>query len=334
MFSEPSAGATSMPTPGPIVLAAGIGIGLPAGVGAAGPDRAHDVAVKTATMVSRRARLLNEGFGDRPSGDCTERGGAVGSRRRNYGLRTGTAVATVRRLWNRFILRTIKDPVSTSQGWNGVSMLGATRRVHWQEISSLDPVPGVYSWYFTPDFTDFDLRQLEASIGGPQSAGLIESFIQQHLLRYVREDPYEVDIRGSLKAPYSGQLHHRQTVSPDLLARLASEAGRCREIGAVLSAIVPVFCAPLYIGMARNLRTRLSTHKRLIMSLNEGAPAPPVSNEEDASVRDHSFANSVFVRGIPVSQLCVYILPLENPGLAIDVENLLNRISYPVIGRN
>lgn len=208
------------------------------------------------------------------------------------------------------------------------------RKIAWQDIAALSPaVPGVYAWYFAPRFSDYDLSRLEEKLQQGAGPSAVEDFLRRHLFKYLTEEPYDARIRGPLKAEYGGKLHHRQQISSELLQRLSSESGRCRELASILPRIAPLFCAPLYIGMAKeSLKKRLLSHKVLIQSMYEGATPRESPAEDDR--RDASFARSVHERGIPTDQLFVQVLPLENNQIAVDVENILNRLSYPVLGRN
>jgi hypothetical protein len=206
--------------------------------------------------------------------------------------------------------------------------------VPWQGIRDVGTQSGVYSWYFTPRFADRDLKELESTLESGGGTEAVESFLQKQLFGRLREDPYHAEISGQLKAKYSGQLDHVASITPGLLERLAAEPKRCRELGEVLTQIAPYFSSPLYIGMAKNLSSRLNTHKRLITAFHDGASPPPPTGDNDELRRDYSFAKSVYLRNLPVAQLFVQILPVMNPDLKVDVENVLNRISFPIFGRN
>ena len=93
----------------------------------------------------------------------------------------------------------------------------------------------------------------------------------------------------------------------------------------------PMFASPLYMGMAGDLRSRLATHKALIeryrrLYRQEGEPA------RDS---DSGFAWQVAKRRIPPDRLIVFTCTTAaDNNIAVDIENILNRIYYPILGRN
>jgi hypothetical protein len=206
--------------------------------------------------------------------------------------------------------------------------------IHWGAIGSVSEQPGVYAWYYNPRFATFDRKALEEALETDPQPSTVEAFIERHLFRYFKESPYEATIRGQLKATYVGELAETRLMSPDLARRLAEDAARRAVLWDALELMAPLFAAPLYIGMARNLRTRLRQHKSLIEGGLEKLHVSPQGNER--ITRDAGFATEVLRRRIPTERLSVFILtlPREAKETAADVENLLNRINYPVLGRN
>jgi hypothetical protein len=98
----------------------------------------------------------------------------------------------------------------------------------------------------------------------------------------------------------------------------------------VLSQAAPFFTAPLYIGMASNLRSRLLHHKKLITQFSDNPGS--VMGEEGGS----GFAKQVVARGFDPTQLfvaCIAIDDIESDE-QVDLENILNRINFPIFGRN
>jgi hypothetical protein len=204
----------------------------------------------------------------------------------------------------------------------------------WEAIGSASENPGVYAWYYRPRFTRFDRDALEKALGQENSASEIERFLTRHLFRYFEEAPYEATMQGPLKPTYSGSLLQTRSVTSELCQRLADDDRRRQTLWDALELMVPYFAAPLYIGMAKNLRTRLRGHKRLI----EGGLEKLSTNSRyvDDARRDISFASEVIRRRLALERLSVYTLelPQESRDSATDIENLLNRINFPVFGRN
>ena len=207
-------------------------------------------------------------------------------------------------------------------------------KLHWAAIGSAPEEPGVYAWYYTPRFTTYDRRSLEEALEDDPLPATIETFLERHLLRYFQETPYDATIRGPLKATYTGRLEEERAVTPDLARRLAEDSARRAILWDALETMAPYFAAPLYIGMARNLRTRLRQHKSLIEGGLEQLNVGPQSHSR--ANKDPGFAAEVLRRGLATERLSVYTLtlPAAASATATDVENLLNRINYPVLGRN
>lgn len=183
-------------------------------------------------------------------------------------------------------------------------------RLLWPEVASAPEMPGVYAWYYSPRFSTHDLDEVLSQLDTTPDAGLVSDFLQKRLLAYFAEDPYHVSVRGQLKPTYVGELSHQQVVAPDLAARLAQSPERLRHLGEAIKAFTPFFCAPLYIGMASNLRTRLRQHKSLISRALERPPSPAGRAFDQDS--DHSFATEIVRRRIPTESLSVYIMLLPN----------------------
>jgi hypothetical protein len=215
-----------------------------------------------------------------------------------------------------------------------VFVLGSKGPIYWPEINSVTEQPGVYAWYYGPRFTKFDRGALEEQLLHAPDPKCIEVFLTKRLFRYFEETPYEAIIQGPLKATYSGDLIENRSITSALSQRLAEMADRRTALWDALESMVPFFAAPLYIGMAKNLRTRLRTHKHLIEG---GLEKLRLNTRPDVtSKRDAGFAMEVLRRQLAIERLSVYVheLPAAAADSAVDVENLLNRINYPVLGRN
>lgn len=206
-------------------------------------------------------------------------------------------------------------------------------KIHWGAINSASEQPGVYAWYYSPRFTKFDRAALENALESGSTQGKIETFLDRYLLRYFKELPYEATMRGPLKPTFSGNITHQQAVTPDLAKRLAEDPMRREILWDAIESMAPFFSAPLYIGMAKNLRTRLRRHKSLIEG---GLEKLSTGSQTSDYSMDAGFASEILRRGLPTERLFVYVLPLpaEAKDTSIDMENLLNRINYPVLGRN
>lgn len=208
----------------------------------------------------------------------------------------------------------------------------------WSDLASAPASAGVYAWYYQPDITDFDLNEAISTIKTLRASDraaaerVAGEALNHRLFRYFREDPYQTVIEGPLKPTYRGSLEHAFEVSKGLVARIVDYPERLRDIRNILKNSAPIFASPLYIGMSSNLRARLITHKSLIeryrLARLRETPQPRDS--------DAGFAWQVAKREISPDRLLIftYATDTDDDGLAVDVENILNRLYYPILGRN
>lgn len=214
-------------------------------------------------------------------------------------------------------------------------MTGNIQKHLWADLADAPATSGVYAWYYSPEITDFDLERTISTARTATSRSDAEHAIRllmdDRIFRYFREEPYNAELTGPLKASFSGKLNHDATVSQSLVNRLADDPERLRAIRDVLALSAPMFASPLYIGMATVLRTRLARHKDLIEKYRSTAPRDGrISRSSDAG-----FAWQIAKRKIPPERLFVFTCSIAgDDGTAVDVENILNRICYPILGRN
>jgi hypothetical protein len=211
----------------------------------------------------------------------------------------------------------------------------------WGLLHQAPAGPGIYSWYYKPTITDFDLQEAIAEIRRRKEAdddagalATVRELLRSHVLEYFRQDDYSVRLAGPLKAPHYGSATHQQDPSEGLLRRIADDPERLYPLREILRATTPYFASPLYVGMSDSLKSRLQTHKQLIHRLRDaGLSVPDIGG---AQPEDAGFAKRVVARRIPPDQLMVAYceIPTLHSDLHTDAENLLNRMFYPVLGRN
>jgi len=205
----------------------------------------------------------------------------------------------------------------------------------WADLANAPDEPGVYAWYYSPEITDFDLERtiegVRASSDKAEAERMIRSMLDERLFHYFREEPYTAALSGPLKPAYVGSLEHDSVASGSLVNRLAADPERLRTIRNVLALSAPMFASPLYIGMATILRSRLAKHKELIERFRSVVPR----DGQIARNSDAGFAWQVAKRRIPPERLFVFTCSTSSDdGTAVDIENILNRICYPILGRN
>ena len=215
------------------------------------------------------------------------------------------------------------------------------RKLRWVDLQQAPPSPGVYAWYYEPEITDFDLDAalilIRERMGAGDRAGAeaaVTTLLSEHVMSYFRQDPFDVVLSGPLKPRHVGSAEHDQRLSPALVQRLLEDPDRLLPLRDILQGSAPYFASPLYVGMSDDLRTRLARHRTLIEKFRrEGfrrAPSDAAVQSEEAG-----FARRVVDRRIPPDRLFVMICETDQViGLHVDVENLFNRMYYPILGRN
>lgn len=206
--------------------------------------------------------------------------------------------------------------------------------LRFDEIVRAPPRPGLYAWYHRPTISTGDVDDLRRRMAQSpaDSAKAAEDFLREHVLGPYREAPYRVEIKGQLKPEYEGEVDHKLRLSDTVLNLARNKPEHLADLGEVLTRSIPYFSSPIYIGIATtSLKTRLGTHARLIRQYRELPPNTPPTTDSD-----HSFAyEAVCVRRLLPADLIVYVMEVEFPkDVAQAAEYVLNRINYPLCGRN
>lgn len=216
----------------------------------------------------------------------------------------------------------------------------------WTELHNCPSKPGIYAWYYNPEITKFDLNEVVVKIeelkkqnNREDAEKAIEIFLNNFIFNQFSEEPYQVILKGQLKPKYEGDLNHIPHISTSLIDRIVEIPQRLSTIKTVIEKSAPYFSAPIYIGMSENLQKRLSKHKFLIETFNQkksnNISFVPLQPNDNIEKRDQSFAWQVCKRNIPPTKMFVMIRIIEKSGNAyVDIENILNRIYYPLFGRN
>ena len=146
-----------------------------------------------------------------------------------------------------------------------------------------------------------------------------------------QETSYEVHLKGRLKANYQGHVEHIPTISQSLINRIIESPSTLWSIREILLSAAPNFSSPLYIGMSDTLGTRLRSHKALIERYRTKIDGDLLGDFEEIE-KDHSFAKEVVIRQLHSELLFVCIEQIDDH--FVDIENILNRINFPLFGRN
>ena len=214
------------------------------------------------------------------------------------------------------------------------------KTVKWRQICSphVPSTSGVYAWYYNHQLGDKDieifLSKLNLLKESTERFKYIEEFLNRHFFDFYIETPYQVTLKGDLKAAYSGSVEHIRYVSESVVTKIEQSPHLIRDVSNVISLTGIQFSSPLYIGMAKNLLKRLSKHKSLIERYEaEGVPSG-FSKLEDLS-GEKNFAERVIARNFNITKLVVTFYEIDSESNQHNlIENMLNRINYPILGRN
>lgn len=232
---------------------------------------------------------------------------------------------------------------------------------------TIDEAPervGLYAWYgvFLAGRKDWEF-ELERGM----DAGIrrLQILLSQHSQRYFAP-PLDITGKGTFSTTWVGQL---EDTTPQILMRVLSNEDEIPEGGtkydkerapelreslqhrdlrgalvAALEAAGPVLAAPLYIGVAKNLKTRLETHARQLYELSSLAAKEPTFRQRLLLSSQTTFASRAVAMGYSPDTLEVWALNLEGVvlgGMKADrmrtvaeaVEWLLNRWHRPILGK-
>lgn len=216
------------------------------------------------------------------------------------------------------------------------------QRFSWAELGGVPTGSGIYAWYYRPELTERDIKDAIRTIESEKAAGredeagkAVQKFLNERLFKYFEEDSYKVHVHGSLKPRYEGLLDHASIVPNTLVERVVGNPNRLWQVKSVLEAGIPEFSSPLYIGMSKNLAQRIHQHKRLIERYRSVGYLEPNVASSGKSARDTGFAISVCNKGMAPSRLVVYCHIIRaDSNEYLDIEYLLNRLHFPLMGRN
>lgn len=212
----------------------------------------------------------------------------------------------------------------------------------WLDLGKIPESKGIYAWYYKHFLSESDILSLikklnKQDINGECKEIIVQTFLKSHLFDFFQEDPYQVTMKGPLKPTYNGHVPHVVAITSDLVKRIAFDPTRLWILKSVLENAIPDFSAPIYIGMSVNLKTRIGRHKALIQNY-KNSQLNEVSNDfltDEEEESDKSFAREVIRRGFLTHRLFVSIRTIENSlNGHVDAENILNRINFPLCGRN
>jgi hypothetical protein len=176
-----------------------------------------------------------------------------------------------------------------------------------------DKKPGLYGWYIRvlPKETAVNDLNWYGSFFGSKK--------------------YSVDLSATLGEQYAGDLSLRPAFDAAMPANMA-----------LISTVTAVFSPPIYVGIAKNVRSRLLTH---LAKLREALITPftlaisgdlTADSDEESSFFGGRVGNLLRAQGIDdVRHLFVKIVfqPVDDLAQRKAVEHFANRVYFPFCGR-
>jgi hypothetical protein len=216
-------------------------------------------------------------------------------------------------------------------------------KYRFHEVNRAPDTSGIYAWYCRYDLPQKnidDLLQLLTTSQNETKEQIVRAFLDRYLFSYFQEQPYEVTLKAPLKPRYEGTVPHIPSISSTLLQRFVEDPQRIDVLANILRLAAPEFSSPIYIGSAKSLRRRLESHERLIRKYREGQLSDYyATNVEELPAEeraDHSFAREAAInRRLDPNDLWAHTLEVDlGHEYTFDIENILNRINFPLCGRN
>lgn len=225
----------------------------------------------------------------------------------------------------------------------------------WLSASKLDAAeeePGLYAWYARLVFGAADWQTMLNTDGEDLGMSRFGTLLNDQTSRLV-PPTIRVGAVGHLWARWSGPLaeggsaeikkairltHRSPAAGPSALRSVMQREDLRQATAEVLSACAPQVTAPVYIGVAINLRTRLKQH---VAKLRDGIDAITANGGTPPPELRRSFGGRAAAAGFTEDMLSVATFAIGPELLNVDdrrtiaeaAEFLLNRWSRPILGR-
>lgn len=219
-------------------------------------------------------------------------------------------------------------------------------------VDSADQEPGLYAWYATLVFGAADWQQVLDPNGNDLGMASFGALLSDQTSRLV-PPTIRIGAVGHLWARWSGplteggsneikkaigQTHNSPAAGPSALRTVMQREDLRQATADVLATCAPRVSAPIYIGVATNLRTRLKQH---VTALRDGITAIANNGGTPPAELRKSFGGRAASAGFTEDMLSVATFPIAPGQLTVDdrrtiaeaAEFLLNRWARPILGR-
>jgi hypothetical protein len=226
--------------------------------------------------------------------------------------------------------------------------------LHLDKADEAPDQPGLYVWYGRLSVGAADWDESLAGTNSVAQSQLLRA-LRDHSVKH-RQQPLQLDAVANFSTRWSGGLG---PVLPEAwddefvgtwtadgeheVARATSSNTGRSELLSLLESVFPLFCSPLYIGLAidQSLRSRLRQHRTQLRRHWENASRDPDYPSRISQPRN--FADRAIKVGFSPADLYFYTLHIEDGGnglpdirhdeLLRSAEWLLNRWANPILGR-
>ncbi len=203
------------------------------------------------------------------------------------------------------------------------------------EVSDAEPIPGIYAWYLRIRPGNKDTETPEDFL---KSIKRRTEELQYPTMSMQARGHFRLNMQGDLKHLWYG---HEKNKFPDQLIETLSNSEEREMLSKILEFAVPLLTGPLYIGVSKNLQSRLQQHVKLIQEYHESISQLTAIDSSESFENDKNFAGRIVERKINPNRLVVCIsyppypqFPSERIRKTIETaETLLNKIFYPILGR-
>ncbi|MCG7607947.1 MULTISPECIES: hypothetical protein [Mycobacterium] len=234
---------------------------------------------------------------------------------------------------------------------------GATR-YSMLDVSEAPEAPGIYAWYAAFRATEQDW-QFQPGPTGDEALGPFAELICRYggqfeplAVQLSGQGAYGARWRGDLAVDFpfaeggSSSGHNdggesAQQTHPRIMKAVETPGAR-KVVAKLLEHATPTFSTPLYIGVAEDLRRRLTDHKKSYSKAMSWLRDHP---EDIAAIKlaGKSFGERAAARNIAMERLEVWVIDLEEElselsseqlrEMAESAEWILHRIYSPILGR-
>ena len=203
------------------------------------------------------------------------------------------------------------------------------------EVSDAEAKPGIYAWYLRIRPGNKDIESPDDFLKSLQRR---TAELQHPTMSMQVQGHFRLRMQGDLKHIWYG---HEKNKFSEQLQEILSNSEEREMLGKILEFAVPLLTGPLYIGVSKNLQTRLLQHVKLIQEYQEDVSQLFAIDSEESFENDKNFAGRIVERKINPNRLVVCIshppyphFPSERIHKTIETaETLLNKMFYPILGR-